>query len=302
MQGGRETRSHAKSTPAKNNELNYFTCKRSGPTESELPSYECTDCKKMVYSVDSPAVCDFCENKYCFKCSSVSSKEVYQQLGSCKNENEMFWFCRHCRISFSGVKKMLCRVTKLEQTQADFTEMQEKLVKKVDDLENKVDEKIKEALLEQKERENRKLNIMCFGLSESEKETPEDRHNEDCEQLNYIVESVMELENHDSLFTAKPVRIGPRKPVKCRPVHLTIESIERMKKVLEAARTKVRNSDSALVRNVYFHSDLIKTQRNEAYERRERKRLLKAEQENQHRKERDKDRLGDRAESIHGSQ
>ena len=108
---------------------------------------------------------------------------------------------------------MLCRVTKLEQTQADFTEMQEKLVKKVDDLENKVDDKIKEALLEQKERENRKLNIMCFGLSESEKETPEDRH-------------------------------GPRKPGKCRPVCLTIESIERKKKVLEAARTKVRNSDS----------------------------------------------------------
>ena len=94
----------------------------------------------------------------------------------------------------------------------------------------------------------------------------------------------------------------PRKPGKCRPVRLTIESIERKKNVLEAARTKVRNSDSALVRNVYFHSDLTKTQRNEAYERRERKRLLKAEQENQHRKERDKDRLGDRTESIHGSQ
>ena len=82
------------------------------------------DCKKMVYSVDSPAVCDFCENKYCFMCSTVSSKEDSQQLGSCKNENGMLWFCSHCRISFSGVKKMLCRVTKLEQTQAEFTEKQ----------------------------------------------------------------------------------------------------------------------------------------------------------------------------------
>ena len=85
-------------------------------------------------------------------------------------------------------------------------------------------------------------------------------------------------------------------------MHLTIESMERKKKVLEAARTKVRNSDSALIRNVYFHSDLTKTQRNEAFARRESKRLLKAEQENQHRKESDKDRLGERAESIHGSQ
>ena len=138
----------------------------------------------MVYSVDSHEVYDFCENKYCLKCS----REVYQQLGSCKNEAGMLWFCSHCRISFSGVKKMLCRVTKLEQTQAEFTEMQEQLVKNVDDLENKViDEKIKEALLEQRERENRKLNLMCFGLPESEKETPEDRHNEDCEQLSHIV-------------------------------------------------------------------------------------------------------------------
>ena len=49
----------------------------------------------------------------------------------------MLWFCRHCRISFSGVKKMLYRVTKLEQTRVDFTERQEKLLKKVDNLKNK---------------------------------------------------------------------------------------------------------------------------------------------------------------------
>ena len=56
------------------------------------------------------------------------------------------------------------------------------------------------------------MNLMCFGIPGSEKETPEDRHNEDCEQLIHIVKTVMELETHGCIFTAKPVRIGTRKP------------------------------------------------------------------------------------------
>ena len=90
----------------------------------------------------------------------------------------------------------------------------------------------------------------------------------------------MELEYHGSRFTEKPVRIGPRKPGKCRTVRLTVESMERKKKVLEAARTKVRNSDSALICNVYFHLDLSKTQRNESFAWRGCNKLLKAEKEN----------------------
>ena len=78
----------------------------------ELVPFECKDCKKVIHSRDLSTECDFCENNYCFKCSKVESKEAYKRLGSEKDEDGIMWFCYHCRTSFSGVRKMVCRVTK----------------------------------------------------------------------------------------------------------------------------------------------------------------------------------------------
>ena len=51
------------------------------------------------------------------------------------------------------------------------------------------------------------------------------------------------------------------------------------KRILEAARTKVRTSENETTRNIYFHPDLTRSQRNEAFARRESRRLLKAEED-----------------------
>ena len=63
MLGRRGIRSHANSKPARNEDHNYFNYKISVNVKIEM-------------SLDSPAVCEFFENKYCFKCSIVSSKDV----------------------------------------------------------------------------------------------------------------------------------------------------------------------------------------------------------------------------------
>ena len=82
------------------------------------------------------------------------------------------WFCYHCQTSFPGVRKMVCRVTKIEQKQVDLDEKQEAIGKRLDELENSgIDSKIREALLEQKERDIRNLNLMVFGLPESDRNT-----------------------------------------------------------------------------------------------------------------------------------
>ena len=52
--------------------------------------------------------------------------------------------------------------------------------KRLDELETaSIDAKIKEAFIEHKKHDNRKLKIMCFGLPESEEETTEARNAED---------------------------------------------------------------------------------------------------------------------------
>ena len=89
----------------------------------------------------------------------------------------------------------------------------------------------------------------------------------------------MELENPRLMFTSKPIRIGVRNSGKCRPLRLTIDSLENKKKIIEAARLKVKYTDDEIAKNVYFHPDLTKKQRNEAFARRESRRLMKEEEE-----------------------
>ena len=110
-------------------------------------------------------------------------------------------------------------------------------------------------------------------------ETPEHRNGEDYDKILNIASNVMELENPRIMFTARPIRIGVRKPGKCRPLRLTVVSSESKKKIIEAARIKVKKSEDEMTRNVYFHPDLTKKQRNEAFTRRESRRLLKEEEE-----------------------
>ena len=173
---------------------------------------------------------------------------------------------------------MVCRVTKLEQRQVNMEEKQEAINKRLDELESSgIENKIKEALAEQKERDIRKLNIMVFGLPESDRETADDRHTENLDRVLNIASTVMEIENARMMFAAKPIRIGIRNPGKCRPLRLTVDSVDSKKKIIEAARLKVKNCDDELVKNVYFHPDLTKKQRNEAFARRESKRLLEEE-------------------------
>ena len=233
----------------------------------------------MIHTRDSPAECDFCENTFCFKCSKVESKEAYKRLGSSKDEDGTMWFCHHCRTSFTGVRKMVCRVTKIEQKQVDLDEKQEAMNKRLDELENsRIESKIREALLEQKERDIRKLNLMVFGLPESDQDTPESRNEEDYDKIINITSAVMELENPRLMFTARPIRIGVKKPGRCRPLRLTVDKPESKKRIIEAVRPKVKESEDEMVRNVYFHPDLTKKQRDEAFARRESRRLLKEEE------------------------
>ena len=67
---------------------------------------------------------------------------------------------------------MVIRVTKIEVTQSSVLERLDKFEEQNESL----DEKIKGAVLEQREIGSRKLNIMCFGLSESTEENAELRN------------------------------------------------------------------------------------------------------------------------------
>ena len=78
---------------------------------------------------------------------------------------------------------MVVRVTKIEETQLNVLERLDKIEEQNEGL----DDKIKGAILEQKEVDRRKLNIMCFGLSESTEEDAEQRNNDELTKIKHII-------------------------------------------------------------------------------------------------------------------
>ena len=56
---------------------------------------------------------------YCYKCTRVSAKS-YDALCKSNMEEDITWFCLHCRISFNCVSKITSKVSKLEQTQKEI--------------------------------------------------------------------------------------------------------------------------------------------------------------------------------------
>lgn len=52
----------------------------SSDSEVEIDSYNGGDCKKTIYSNESPVECDFCDSVFCFKCSEISTKAQYKKL------------------------------------------------------------------------------------------------------------------------------------------------------------------------------------------------------------------------------
>ena len=226
-----------------------------------------------------PVQCDFCDNVYCYKCSEISSKAQYKKNYVLKLRKRMAQcgFCRHCRTSVPGVKKMTVRVTKVEETQSQVLNRLDSLEKTTEG----IDEKIKEAIQEQKEVDIRKLSVMCFGLRESTEESQEERNAEETEKLKRIITYDLELSEDDfPLDGFTPIRIGQPKPNRVRPIRFEAKTVAGKKKLLQMARTKLKDSRDSECKDLYFKPDLTKKQRAEAFTKRERRRAENVENQN----------------------
>ena len=121
----------------------------------------------------------------------------------------MSWFCENCIRCIPRVQKLLIRVGNVE---AKYEDLEERVHKIEDEKISKDDVKtvVKEELLEQKEVEKRKLNVMCFNIPESKNESIPDRQNEDKNFLMKLFETKMNNPLDIEEIT-KRVRLGARK-------------------------------------------------------------------------------------------
>lgn len=276
--GGRGKNSKGKGKQSSNQSK-----KTTSDVQSDEECSPCSECESDIYDHDPALQCDLCENWYCNQCLGFS-KSVYAFMNSTKVSDGIMWFCKHCRISLPASKKLLQRLDDLESKQTNYEKQIKSLQKCIEeksktpqsqvpnDRSGNTDKAesvnvasiISQVLEEQQEREKRKLNIVCFGLPESEETSPVTRREDDANRIQKIIDEVMEV---DSTMTLQPIRLGRynAEAVKSRPVKFSVPSVENKQRILESARTKLKISNQERCKDLFFHSDLTANQRKEAY-------------------------------------
>lgn len=255
----RQNEKTVNSNAARNQKGSRTTSNRNARSEQyeedsnlEFTPYICVRCSQEIQTSDPPLECDFCECEYCLSCSKMITRQAYQQLSKSKEQDGTIWYCHYCRVSFPGVRRMVCRVTKVEELQQDVARW-------LDELENhgtddKIDDKIKQAFCDQREVESRKFNtrIICFGITEPSFDDANQKRDEDNRKVWQIFEDVMALDGNSIQLKEKPIKIGKPVEGKCRPLKIIVDSVESKKMILQGAHTKVRFSEEEICQNVNF--------------------------------------------------
>ena len=128
---------------------------------------------------------------------------------------------------------------------------------------------VSEEVADLKEIENRKLNLICLNLPESDKTDIHDRHQEDVDFLNNVLENKMNLDI-DTISVNKLVRLGRREKtqdgtLKCRPLRFSVDLFDHKRQILKA-NSLLRNCVDDIYSNIYFTRDLTKNQRKRAFD------------------------------------
>ena len=218
--------------------------------------------------------CGFCEQPYCYHCSSLT-KNAFEAFSNCESVS---WYCTHCVHAVPGVQKLLIRVGNVEEKCESLSRTVESLENKASVTPDLVKDLVSEEVAELKEIENRKLNLICLNLSESEKTDIHDRHQEDLDFLNFVLENKMDLDI-DTISINKLVRLGRREKtqdgtLKCRPLRFSVDLFDHKKKILKA-NSRLRSCEDDVYGKIYFTPDLTKNQRKRAFDLRSERRLRK---------------------------
>ena len=141
--------------------------------------------------------------------------------------------------------------------------MENALVNKERNMEEMIGQKVEQYLHEQKEKEDRRCNLIFHNLPESEEEEIECRKSHDIQQVNSIL-SELEVE-----FTEikQPTRLGKRATTqegraKPRLLRVTLGSTSTRKQALQKAKS-LKTSQSEGWNKVYITPDLTYSERQE---------------------------------------
>lgn len=253
----------------------------------------CEMCTTDLNSSSDALLCDKCRSKWaCTSCLGIQ-KSVYKALHSNQHVMWLCQQCRSGNTIGAGatpkqlsegvntpdiasmlatMMQQLQRVEEkldskanardLEQLSERVSALEEKCSKSEnpipasgvrDQLKTVVQDQVEQALDDYRDREARKLNLILFNASESDKVEIEERKSDDLELANKIIEATGSTVSP----LTKIIRLGPRAEDKIRPMKVAVETVNDKWKILNGAR-RLKETD---FRNVGIAMDLSKHQR-----------------------------------------
>ena len=219
--------------------------------------------------------CNFCEHWYCLTCSKLK-RVVYQALK--ESPDSLMWFCIPCLTSFSGVKKMMVKVTSLEEKYDKLDERVSKIEEQPNNVEN-IEDIVRQEVRELKDIETRKMNMVCFNLPESLSQDADVRQMEDAENLKTVVDDDMKL-GEKQIQLDNLIRLGKRpidsdeSQTRHRPLRFKVKTFESKREILQA-NSVLKDHEDEEKRKIFNTPDLTQKQREKSFKLREELRYRK---------------------------
>lgn len=236
----------------------------SGPDAHHRSKDDCGRCNRPVKSYENGIMCDTCKSWFHVGCEKVN-KKAYDAM---KENPGMLWFCIGCRVK---PRKNEEEITELRQLVKDMTKqydillgrmkvLEEALERKTNNELEKAVDKIWEKIEEREEKRKRKNNIVIYNFSESTKEEPKEREDEDKEKCENIIRNALGV---GDFAIEKVVRLGKRgnnRPERPRPTLVKLKEEKSKWDIIKNAK-KLRDNQNHEIKRIGISLDMTEKER-----------------------------------------
>ena len=221
---------------------------------------KCVVCRETVRTNQRALECDGCKLWAHLKCVNVSEK-LWKLINEREPMDGAKWFCASCLPSlnqFDQIKQtqqnlddkldnLHSLMLRLEKRQTEFD-------KRVENIENLIEEKVEELFEERVDKDRRKGNVIIQGLKESKDSDPNKRKEHDIGEVKKIAK-FLEV----SVDITACMRLGTKTAKKTRPLKVVLSSVKNRADLIRNSK-EMRNAE-AKYSKVFINPDLTPRER-----------------------------------------
>lgn len=246
---------------------------QESPNNSASQQVSVSKCKTCHVNLERRKVkridCDICDSSYCLKCSKVNPS-LFDEI---VEDDSLIWTCPCCKVAVPGIKRILVAMTKLQEkinvleqklggmaaSQQDADATNQVGAQHETIVHDSVQDAVQKALLEEREIESRKFNLIVQALPESENEA------DDVVKAKALINDKLRC----NVELINCVRVGKKSQDKPRLLRFSVKDFASKRAILDVSKNLKNDTEYS---NVYITPDLTKNQRQHAFLLRQEKR------------------------------